>query len=794
MKKVLGVLLSIAMFMNVWGLVGVGAANESGSFATTPTPVALWDFESVSGTSVPDASGKVHVGTLGGGVSIVSGKIGKAVKFSTSGDLMKVSVTEELNFTKDDSYTIRMWVKPESLGGWQCVFGKTLTNGKTFGCWFNGAKFHFAQQSSIYYANSTAEATNDTWYQITAVQDAEAGKAYLYVNGEPVITLNQSADAASSNSAEWIFGAKNANGQETFKGLLDEVKIYREAMSAAEIKAYYQECEINYPEHAKYTGAWPVLEEGEIPNIIIDTDIGGDSDDLGAVAVFYYFAQQGKINPLAAIACSWQYAAPMLRAIGTYYGYENVPVAARGNSLDKNFSYGKYITAHFETDIEDNQSAMRPVALYRKVLAEADDNSVTIVAVGTLSNIYDLLKSQTDEYSDLTGAELVKKKVKRMICMGGQFPYGRETNIKNAAEAARYVNANWPSPILYCGYEIANNMYTATRLEEMGGESNPVSAGYRAYFNYYSPTNTAPKRPSWDPLTMYVACAGYAKYYDLCRGDVDIVKGDDGNDGYTSFSSNEKTGARAYLKLKDGYSVGDVAKVLDQIFVDAKKNNPDEVSYEYVDNTDNAVKKTSNDFTETKWKEENAFDNTYYLSKDAGAEISYTFNGSGIAAYGTFGRAYGQIDVYIDGQKKTTSDAYKNSSDYSGCLYAVSGLTAGEHTIRLVTADTKNDKSTGYQMMLDFFKVEKSAETTQPSTAATITYSAETQKITVKSAEAATLYIATYTGNTLSALQTHVITANTDGIFDFNASQTAFLWKNDMSPLCGKFNIAPQSE
>lgn len=78
--------------------------------------------------------------------------------------------------------------------------------------------------------------------------------------------------------------------------------------------------------------------------------------------------------------------------------------------------------------------------------------------------------------------------------------------------------------------------------------------------------------------------------------------------------------------------------------------------------------------------------------------------------------------------------------------------------------------------------------------AATITYSAESKKITVKSTEAATLYIATYNGNTLSALQTHAIAADTDGIFDFNTSQTAFLWKTDMSPLCGKFNITPQDE
>lgn len=69
-----------------------------------------------------------------------------------------------------------------------------------------------------------------------------------------------------------------------------------------------------------------------------------------------------------------------------------------------------------------------------------------------------------------------------------------------------------------------------------------------------------------------------------------------------------------------------------------------------------------------------------------------------------------------------------------------------------------------------------------------ITYS--NGKITVKAKEDATLYIAKYTGNTLTTVEDFKVKANEEQSFDFDISQTAFLWKNDMVPLCKKFNAA----
>jgi inosine-uridine nucleoside N-ribohydrolase len=64
------------------------------------------------------------------------------------------------------------------------------------------------------------------------------------------------------------------------------------------------------------------------------------------------------------------------------------------------------------------------VDLYREILSKQEDNSVRIVTVGPLANIRDLLMSGPDRHSDLTGKELIEKKVEKFVIMGGQFPSG----------------------------------------------------------------------------------------------------------------------------------------------------------------------------------------------------------------------------------------------------------------------------------------------------------------------------------------------------------------------------------
>ena len=98
-----------------------------------------------------------------------------------------------------------------------------------------------------------------------------------------------------------------------------------------------------------------------------------------------------------------------------------------------------------------------------KLLSSQPDNSVTIVTVGFLTNLSNLLKSQPDNDSPLTGKELVRKKVKSLVSMAGRFPEGKEFNVYMDSAASIYVFENWPGEIIFTGFEIGmGNFYRIT--------------------------------------------------------------------------------------------------------------------------------------------------------------------------------------------------------------------------------------------------------------------------------------------------------------------------------------------
>src|SRR5262249_41255114 len=101
-----------------------------------------------------------------------------------------------------------------------------------------------------------------------------------------------------------------------------------------------------------------------------------------------------------------------------------------------------------------NDQAEDAVTLYRKILAAQPDHSVVIITVGFLTNLAGLLQSPADGYSSLSGVELVRKKVLRLVSMAGKFPEGWEFNVLKDSTASQVVFGGWPTPVLLSGFEI----------------------------------------------------------------------------------------------------------------------------------------------------------------------------------------------------------------------------------------------------------------------------------------------------------------------------------------------------
>jgi len=245
--------------------------------------------------------------------------------------------------------------------------------------------------------------------------------------------------------------------------------------------------------------------------VIFDTDWGPDVDDVGALAVLHALADNGELEVLGmAISYAGNQAATSLDAVNTFYGRPDIPIASIDNTRPDPVAYRIAIANEFPNDITPSE-VEEPVALYRRILAAQPDKSVTIISVGFLTNLAALLESQGDAVSPLTGPELVERKVALYVQMGGRYPQQQpgdyNLGLDNASSHA--VITDWPTPILFSGGEIGEQIITGTeRLRDATTRDNPVRRAYEI-FNDFS------GRFSWDQTAVLAGVRGPAPLWDL---------------------------------------------------------------------------------------------------------------------------------------------------------------------------------------------------------------------------------------------------------------------------------------
>ena len=259
--------------------------------------------------------------------------------------------------------------------------------------------------------------------------------------------------------------------------------------------------------------------------IIFDTDMGPDYDDVGAIALLHAFADSGKAEILATMASNrYEGIAAVLNVFNTYFHRPEIPIGVPGGNapdIRDNQRWTDSILANYPHTIKLNAEANYSIPLYRKILAKQPDHSVVIVTVGFQTNLADLLETNADDISPLDGLELVKKKVKLLVSMAGAFPRGNEFNINRDISAALSVSKNWPTSIIYSGFEIGKRIKTGLPLINNDAiRHSPVKDAFR--ISMRQATEDAQGRMSWDETAVLVAIAGYSPWYSLRHGHIVI--------------------------------------------------------------------------------------------------------------------------------------------------------------------------------------------------------------------------------------------------------------------------------
>ena len=303
-------------------------------------------------------------------------------------------------------------------------------------------------------------------------------------------------------------------------------------------------------------------EKKPITKIIFDTDIGGDCDDAGALAMLHRLCDLGECELLAVTACyASPYVAGCIDAINRYYGHV-VPVGIlHGKPSAEPGVYAKGLCEEFENSYPPEEENRIPdtVSVIRRTLADAEDHSVTLAATGSMASLAALVQSPADEISPLDGKALITQKVLRTVVMGGRF-YGTwpmpvvigsdftvtwEWNIHADIPAAQMMCRTWPGELIFSSYEIGLFCVTMKGYAQTAPKEDPVRRAYELH-----PCGREYGRESWDHTALLYAIrpdAGYWNLHPFGRVTVD-------DDGVTSWNAEEGA-QQSYLLPREDYDV-----------------------------------------------------------------------------------------------------------------------------------------------------------------------------------------------------------------------------------------------
>ena len=276
---------------------------------------------------------------------------------------------------------------------------------------------------------------------------------------------------------------------------------------------------------------------------IIGTDWWTDCDDAVALRLLARSAAAGEIEILGIILNGCMpYSVASLDAIIAAEGV-NVPIGLdrEANDFGRNPPYQKNLAA-YAVNHHSNDEAEDGVALYRRLLAQAEPG-VEIIEIGYPQVLRGLLESSADEYSVLSGVELVREKVSKLWMMAGKWDVeeGRENNFARNERSRRGGEAVcrlWPGPVVFLGYEIGDTVITGGGL----AEDDMLRGALRDH-------GSENGRCSWDPMLALLAVTGDAEKagYALTYGKASV----DAETGLCRFERDD-SGLHAYVtKTRD---------------------------------------------------------------------------------------------------------------------------------------------------------------------------------------------------------------------------------------------------
>lgn len=239
--------------------------------APTNGLILYYSFDENTGSTVFDYSGNKNHGNItdGNNLNWVDGILGKALNIRSFG-----GVSTKVTFPPmvlSNIHTVSMWIYP-SLAPVSANYGTLFSQGTTLGIWYRGGlnkiTFVFGGQDHL----SNTVIVPNTWNHI--VITCNAGNVTFYLNGN-------SDGTATSGTGYNVNNIGNDPGNETYRGYLDELRVYNRVLSSAEIQTLYKSgsSKIIYSKPTPITILNPPNRNGLIAHYSFDENSGDTAHD-----------------------------------------------------------------------------------------------------------------------------------------------------------------------------------------------------------------------------------------------------------------------------------------------------------------------------------------------------------------------------------------------------------------------------------------------------------------------------------------------------------------------------------
>jgi hypothetical protein len=216
---------------SILALVCLGSLGQI-SRAQIPPNLALvgyWNFNEGSGNLAHDSSGNNNTGTLIGNPTWTTGKLGGGLEFNGKN---YVTVPSSSSLTITGAFSITAWVNYNKSSDYQVIVGKDNYSDRLL---LSSAYDQLLAQFGNNYFSTSSTLTPGTWVHVAYVTSSSG--QVVYINGVQCSTNAFSGSNFATPGAVLMgMGVGNAYG---LSGTLDEVRIFSQALTAAQVEAIY---------------------------------------------------------------------------------------------------------------------------------------------------------------------------------------------------------------------------------------------------------------------------------------------------------------------------------------------------------------------------------------------------------------------------------------------------------------------------------------------------------------------------------------------------------------------------